>query len=63
MTQEDKSIIKHKGLAKELVNEEWFESQYASISRTKLTPVESNFQIDWERLNITKKERLVNLGI
>jgi hypothetical protein len=25
--------------------------------------VESNFNIDWERLNISKKETLVNLGI
>lgn len=40
LTQEGKRIIKHKGLAKSLVNEEWFESQYADISRTKLTPVE-----------------------
>lgn len=63
LTQEGRRIIKHKGLAKSLVNEEWFESQYADISRTKLTPVESNFKIDWQTLNITKKETLVNLGI
>lgn len=63
LTQEGERIIKHKGLAKSLVNEEWFESQYADISRTKLTPVKSNFRIDWEKLNITKKETLVNLGI
>jgi len=48
-TQEDKRIIKHKGIEKSLVNEEWFESKYADISRTKPTPVESNFQIDWQR--------------
>lgn len=63
MTQEGEKIIKHKGLAKSLVNDEWFESQYADISRTIQTTVESNFKMDWERLNITKKETLVNLGI
>ena len=63
MTQEGKKIIKHKGLAKSLVNEEWFESQYDDISRTTLIPMESNFKIDWEKLNITKKKTLVNLGI
>ena len=63
LTQEGKKIIKHKGLAKSLVNEEWFESQYDDISRTTLIPMESNFKIDWEKLNITKKKTLVNLGI
>lgn len=63
LTQEDEGIIKHKGHAKSLVDKEWFESQYVDISRTKLTSVESNFNIDWERLNISKKETLVNLGI
>jgi len=62
-TQEGKSIIKHKGLAKALVNEEWFESQYADLSRTIQTKVESNFRIDWETLNICKKDLQVNLGI
>jgi hypothetical protein len=28
-------ILKHKGLAKDLVNYEWFVSQYADLSRTK----------------------------
>ncbi|XP_022849082.1 uncharacterized protein LOC111371371 [Olea europaea var. sylvestris] len=63
LTQEDKGIIKHKGHAKSLVDNEWFESLYVDISRTKLTSVESNFNIDWKRLNISKKETLVNLGI
>lgn len=63
VTQDDKGHIKHKGIAKSLVNDKWFESQYADPSRTKLTRVESNFQIDWKSLNITKKDILVNLGI
>ena len=63
LSQEGKKIIKHKGLAKALVNKEWFESQYFDIKRTMLTPVTSNFKIDWVKLNITKKETLVNLGI
>ena len=63
ITQDGKSIIKHKGLAKSLVDEEWFESQYYDLSRTTLTTVESNFIIDWHKLNIIKKETLVHLGI
>lgn len=63
MSQEGKKIIKHKGLAKAVVNKEWFESQYNDVSRTTLTPVTSNFKIDWVKLNITKKDTLVNLGI
>jgi hypothetical protein len=57
------NIIKHKGSAKNLVNFEWFESQYADLSRTKQIPVESKFDIDWGTLNIGKKESQVNLGI
>lgn len=62
LTTEDRRIIKHKGLAKSLVDEKWFESQYAELSKTKLTPIVSNFQIDWVSLNIMKKEKLVKLG-
>lgn len=63
ITEEGRNVLKHKGLAKSLVNEEWFESQYADISRIIQTPMEYNFRIDWETLNISKKETLVNLGI
>lgn len=63
MSQDGNHIIKHKGLAKALVNKEWFESQYKDVNRTELTPVTSNFKIDWAKLNITKRETLVNLGI
>jgi hypothetical protein len=62
-TQEGERIIKHKGLAKALVNEEWFESQYADLSRTIERKVESNFRIDWETLDIYSKSLQVNLGI
>ena len=56
-------IIKHKGLAKNLVNVGWFESQLAYMSRTQQVTVASNFWIDWHTLNIMKKEIQVNLGI
>lgn len=63
MTTDGERIIKQKGLAKSLVDEEWFESQYADVTRTKTTPVISNFRIVWETLNVIKKTTLVNLGI
>jgi len=54
LTQEGKVIIKHKGLAKECVDAEWFERQYKDPSRTMGVVVPSNFRIDWEELNIRK---------
>ena len=56
-------IIKHKGAAKDLVDAEWFESQFENMSRTMHTTVKQNFRIDWHTLNITKKEVHVSLGI
>ena len=58
-----KNVLKHKGPAKNLVNQKWFESQYADPSRTEQVRVEANFRIDWNTLNIKKKETWVSLGI
>lgn len=63
LTTEDRRILKHKGLAKSLVSEEWFETQYAELHKTKQIPVVSNFQIDWESPNIMMMDKIVNLGI
>lgn len=63
VTEDSGDIIKHKGPAKDLVNVEWFESQYADLSRTKQITMESNFRIDWHTLNIAKKDYQVSLGI
>lgn len=63
LTTEEKIILKHKGIAKSLVNEEWFETQYAELHKTKQIPIVSNFQIDWESLNVMKRDKIVNLGI
>lgn len=57
------NVHKFKGPAKNLVNPEWFELQYADPSRTEVVPVEANFRIDWHTLNIIKKETLVRLRI
>lgn len=56
-------IIKHKGIANELIDYEWFVSQYADLSRIKKGVVESSFRIDWHTLQIAKKYVNVNLGI
>lgn len=61
--RDGKMIIKHKGLVKALVDKEWFDSQYKDLNRTIRTTVTSNFKVDWAKLNITKKELRVNLGI
>lgn len=56
-------VLKYKGPAKAQVTPEWFESQYADPSRSKEIPVKYNFRIDWNTLNIIKKETMVKLGI
>lgn len=61
--QDGQIIIKQKGLAKSLVNEEWYESQYSNLTDSKKLTVESNFRIEWDKLNIIKKEISVNLGL
>ena len=63
LTTNNESIIKHKGPAKGTVNEDWFERQYDDLERMQQITVESNFRIDWNRLDITKMDTIVNLGI
>jgi len=58
-----KNVIKFKGPAKNLVDPEWFESQYEDLSRTKQVIVKSNFRIDWHKLDITKKDTIYTLGL
>jgi len=58
-----KNVIKFKGPAKNLVDPEWFESQYEDISRQKQIIVESHFRIDWHKLDIIRKDTLYTLGI
>lgn len=62
-TIDGKNVLKYKGPAKNQVNPEWFELQYADPSRTDQVPVVANFRIDWHTLNIIKKDTLVSLGI
>jgi hypothetical protein len=63
VTEEAGNIMKHKGPAKDLVNVEWFESQYADMSRTKQVTLTSKFRIDWNTLNIVQKDYIINHGI
>ena len=63
ITIDGNNVLKYKGPAKNLVYPEWFNSQYADLSRKELVQVTANFQIDWRTLNIIKKDKLVNLGI
>lgn len=58
-----KNVVRFKGPAKNLVNPEWFESQYADLSRTKQVIVESHFRVDWHKFNIIRKETLYTLGL
>lgn len=60
-TEDGGNIIKHKGPAKNVVNDEWFDLQYADLSRSERITMENNFKIDLETLHIKKKYLQVNL--
>ncbi|KAJ8746889.1 hypothetical protein K2173_010161 (mitochondrion) [Erythroxylum novogranatense] len=62
-SEEGIDISKFKGPAKKLVTPEWFVSQYADPKLTKQVRMEFNFQIDWKKLMIYKKDSMVTLGI
>ncbi|XP_073313483.1 DNA polymerase-like [Primulina huaijiensis] len=61
--EDERHIIKHKGPAKDLVTSEWFVRQLADLSQTEKIPTDANFRIDWKRLQIVKKELILNLGL
>lgn len=63
ITEEGGHILKHKGAAKALVSDEWFENQYKDPSKTETVAIDANFRIDWHTLNILKKETTIKLGI
>lgn len=58
-----KPVLKFKGPAKGMVYPEWFELQYEDPTRTELVQVTSHFRIDWDTLDIVKKDSLIKLGI
>ncbi|KAJ8424719.1 hypothetical protein Cgig2_010042 [Carnegiea gigantea] len=62
-TREGGDVVKHKGPGRALVDPQWFEDQFQNINRTIQGTVESNFMIDWKRLDIKKGEKRVNLTI
>lgn len=61
--EDDRKIIKHKGPAKDLVTSEWFLRQLADLSLTEQISTDANFRIDWKRLQIVKKDVILNLGL
>lgn len=63
ITEEGGNILKHKGAAKALVSDEWFENQYKDPSKTETVAIDANFRVDWRTLNILKKETTMKLGI
>nr|XP_016499917.1 PREDICTED: DNA polymerase-like [Nicotiana tabacum] len=58
----NQNLTKHKGLAKPLVSDKWYETQYADLKLSIVAPVDSNFQINWATLDIMKKTKLVKLS-
>ncbi|KAI3702103.1 hypothetical protein L6452_27784 [Arctium lappa] len=56
-------IVNYKGAAKNQINPEWFESQYADPDRKQQVNVDANFRIDWSTLNIFKKDKSIQVGI
>jgi len=63
ISTEGENVLKYKGPAKNMIRPEWFEKQYQNPSHTEQVSVESKFRIDWNTLNIFKKDILVTLGL
>lgn len=57
------TIIKHKGVAKDMVTAEWFERLYADPTLVEELTKEDPFRRDWKRLQICKKEIHLRLGL
>ena len=57
------TIIKHKGVAKDMVTAEWFERQYADPTLVEELTKEDPFRRDWKNLQICKKEIHLRLGL
>ncbi|GJR92385.1 DNA polymerase-like protein [Tanacetum coccineum] len=62
-SEKGKEIIKYKGLPKNEITPEWFRLQYADPARKLQVEVEANFRIEWSKLNIFKKDILVQVGL
>lgn len=63
VTDKGSEVLKHKGQARDFATPEWFVSQYADVTRTESITADANFRINWNTLDIAKKEIHVNLGI
>ena len=50
------NIIKNKGIAKDVVDADWFESQYLNPSQAITKTIDRYFMIDWEILHIYFKK-------
>lgn len=56
------TVMKHKGIAKDEVTEEWFESIYANPTLVKEMTKGNPFSRDWKNLQIYNKEINLRLG-
>lgn len=57
------SVRKHKGVAKQLVTDDWYELQYRDPKRTEAKVVPNHFRIDWDQFRILSKDENIKLGI
>ncbi|XP_019431574.1 PREDICTED: uncharacterized protein LOC109338735 [Lupinus angustifolius] len=61
--ENDRSIIRHKGMAKNLVTSDWFKKILVNLDQIDEISTSANFRIDWKKLNILKKDYTLKLGL
>lgn len=62
-TVKDEVIIKHKGVAKAMVNEEWFINQLADPDLKRTVEYEQKFNKNWHKLLVERKKAHYTMGL
>lgn len=60
---DEKHIIKHKGIGKNLVTDIWFEKVLKDPSYSEQKTIKSNFRVDYKKIQILSKDIAVRLGL
>lgn len=61
-TDQDKTIIKHKGITKPFATKQWFINQLNDPALTQIVESKNLFHKNWNKLLITHKETKVKMG-
>lgn len=58
-----KEILKHKGLAKQVITADWFKETYKNLSKQQEITITTPFDVDYKQLKIRVKDKKIQLGL